>query len=396
MRILRENCRVTVYKKDKACEGYTLIDPFTSNDAWLIDMEGNYLHRWMMPASPRNHGILLTNGNFLYATARKREEEAPDMPKQWGLSAGLLEVDWDGDLAWKYVDLRQHHSFYRLKNGNTLYCIFLRVPDEIAKHVKGGIPGSEDRGMIFADGVTEVNQDGEIVWEWKAYEHLDPGKKENEICPLCPRDDWTHLNSCFELPDGNILLSFRNTSTVCIIDRSNGDLKWQWGPGVIAHQHDATMTDNGNILCYDNGGHRLNGSRMCYSRVVEVNPKTNKIEWQYVADPPQSFYSGVISGCQRLPNGNTLICEGTRGRVFEVTMNGEIVWEFTSPFFAPHPVGADPKYAAGNIVPQNRFTNMLFRAYRYTPDYPGLKGKDLNPLKLAWINRIYGPDAFKN
>ena len=394
MRILRENCRVTVYKQSKACQGYTLIDPFTSSDVWLIDMEGNYVHRWLMPASPRNHGILLTNGNLLYATARRREEDTPDLPHQWGLSAGLIEVDWDGDLVWKYVDALQHHSFYRMSNGNTLYCKAMRIPDEIAKKVKGGIPGSEDRGMIFADGVTEVTPDGEVVWEWKAYEHLDP--EMNAICLVGPRDDWTHLNSCFELPDGNILLSFRNISTVCIVDKSTGKIIWQWGPGEIAHQHDATMLENGNILLFDNGSHRHNDLLTNYSRAVEVNPKTNQIEWQYTADPPQNFYSGIISGCQRLPNGNTLICEGTRGRAFEVTMEGEMVWEYTSPFFAPHPVAAGIEYTMHAVVPQLRYTNMLFRTYRYPPDYSGLADKDLNPAKLAWINRTYGPEAFKD
>ncbi len=389
MRTTWERCRVTVYKKGKAYEGYTLVSSYTSTDLWLIDMEGNYVHRWMMPDTPRNHGIFLPNGNLLYAVAQPMQEDNPDLPRQWGLSAGLIEVDWDGDLVWKYVDILQHHSFYRMKNGNTLYCKAMRVPDEIASQVKGGVPGSEDRGMIFADGVTEVNPDGEIVWEWKAHEHLDP--EINTICPLCPRDDWTHVNSCFELPDGNILLSFRNISTVCIVDKSSGKVIWQWGPGEIAHQHDAIMLENGNILLYDNGSHRLNDSFLCYSRAVEVNPKTNKIEWQYVANPPQSFYSAVISGCQRLPNGNTLICEGTKGRAFEVTMDGEMVWEYTFPFFAPHPYASNLKY-----VPQMRYTNMMFRSYRYSADYPGFAGKDLNPEKLAWVNRLYGPEAFKD
>ncbi len=399
MRILREDCRVTVYNKSKACEGYTLIDPFTSNDVWLIDMEGNYVHRWIMPATPRNHGVLLPSGNLLYAMAKRREEDSPDLPKQWGLGAGLIEVDWGGNLTWKYVDVRQHHSYHRMRNGNTLYCIFMRTPNEIAKCVKGGIRGSEDRGMMFADGVAEVNPDGEVVWEWKACEHLDPEK--NAICDLCPRDDWTHLNSCCEMPNGDVLLSFRNISTICIVDRSTGNIKWQWGPGDISHQHDASVLDNGNILVFDNGSHRNNDWRLNYSRIVEVDPKTSKVQWEYIAEPPQSFYSGLISGCTRLANGNTLICEGTKGRVFEVTMDGEMVWEYTSPFFAPHPIAASLAYgyATGKqqvTVPHFRYSNMLFRAYRYSPNYPGFKDKDLNPAKVAQVNKIYGPEAFKD
>lgn len=394
MRIPWERCRVTVYKPSKACDGYTLIDPLTSNDVWLIDMEGNYVHRWVMPGPPRNHGALLPSGNLLYAMAQPRPEDDPSLPRQWGISAGLLEVDWYGDLVWKYLDIYQHHSFSRLDNGNTLYCRAMRVPDEIAVRVRGGVPETEDRGMMFADGVNEVTPEGDLVWEWKAYEHLDP--EVNAMCPLGPRDDWTHLNSCFELPDGDILLSFRNISTVCIIDKSTGNIKWQWGPGEIAHQHDATMLEDGNILLFDNGAHRQNGSLVTCSRVVEVNPATNKIEWEYKANPPWQFYSALISGCQRLPNGNTLICEAMKGRVFEVTMDGEIVWEFTNPFFAPHPFAIRAEYAYKATISFLKYTNSLFRAYRYLPDYPGLAGKDLDPGKLIWVNRLYGPEAFRD
>ena len=68
MSIPWEKHRVNLYKPKKACDGYTLIDPFTANDVWLIDMRGNYVHRWVMPTPPRNHGVLLANGHLLYAT----------------------------------------------------------------------------------------------------------------------------------------------------------------------------------------------------------------------------------------------------------------------------------------------------------------------------------------
>lgn len=392
MSILWEKHGVRFYNHEKACDGYTLIDPYISKDVWLMDMRGNYVHRWVMPTQPRNHGVLLPNGHLLYATAEPLPPDTTDrsVPRvgSWGVGAGLVEVDWEGNLIWKYVDKLQSHSFYRTKNGNTIFPRVMRVPDDMARRVKGGIPGTEDRGMIWTDGLHEVNPDGRVVWEWSAIDHLlDP--EVHLLCPLEHRADWTHMNSVEELPDGNILTSFRNIDTICIIDKTTGNVKWQWGRGEVSHQHAPTLPDNGNILLFDNGTHRQNDSLITYSRGVEVNPVTNKIEWDYIADPPQSFYAALISNCQRLPNGNTLICEGARGRVFEVTMDREVVWEYISPFYGTHlSVGNQP-----SIVPW-RHSNPLFRTYRYTPDYPGLKGKELSPKKLDWVNRLYGQEAY--
>lgn len=392
MSILWERHGVRLYKPEKAYDGYTLISPFTSRDVWLIDMRGNYVHRWVMPISPRNHGVLLPNGHLLYAIwAPLPPESDMSIPRvaSWAMSGGLEEVDWEGNLVWKYVDKYQSHTFYRMKNGNTIFPRLVRVPDEMARRVKGGIPGTEDRGMMWADGLHEVTPDGKVIWEWSGADHLDP--ELHAMCPVSHRGDWTHMNSCEVLPDGNVLVGCRNISTICIIDKLTGNIKWQWGRGQISHQHAPTLLDNGNILLFDNGEHRQDGSLISYSRAVEVNPATNKIQWEYKADPPQSFYSSLISNCQRLPNGNTLICEGMKGRVFEVTKDGEVVWEYVNPFYAPHPAHRTGMSKFASSV--WRRSNALFRAYRYMPDYPGLKGKGLNPENLAWVNRLYGPEA---
>ena len=79
------------------------------------------------------------------------------------------------------------------------------------------------------------------------------------------------------------------------------------------------------LLVYDNGYHR--GS----SRVLELDPVTEAIVWSYESDPPESFFSNLRGSNQRLPNGNTLITESERGRVFEVSPEGEVVWEFWNP-----------------------------------------------------------------
>ena len=85
--------------------------------------------------------------------------------------------------------------------------------------------------------------------------------------------------------------------------------------------------------------------------------------WQYQAEDPEDFYSSFISGVQRLPNGNTLICSGVQGRVFEVDLNGETVWDWHSPY-GPDPDDEDPDL--------EEFPTALFRATRYAPDYPGI------------------------
>jgi hypothetical protein len=82
------------------------------------------------------------------------------------------------------------------------------------------------------------------------------------LCPLCLRDDWNHANSCFVMPDGDILTTIRHLSTVAIIDKKTGNIKWRWGVGDISHPHDPTLLDNGNVLVFDNGfHHRFWGQR---------------------------------------------------------------------------------------------------------------------------------------
>ena len=102
----------------------------------------------------------------------------------------------------------------------------------------------------------------------------------------------------------------------------------------MGHQHDPTLLDNGNILIFDNGWHALTAPTPA-SRVIEVDPRTNQIQWEYKTKPGWDFFSAFISGAQRLPNGNTLICEGMTGRLFEVTYEGELVWEYTNPMLIP-------------------------------------------------------------
>ncbi len=239
------------------------------------------------------------------------------------------------------------------------------MPPEISDRVKGGIPGTEGKGPMRTNSFQEVTPEGKVVWEWLAYEHLDP--EIDILCPMCARDDWTHTNSCYVLPNGDVMTTFRHTDTIGIIDKKTGDIKWRWGPGEIAHPHNPTMLDNGNILVFDNGFHRK-GLGQGFSQIVEINPNTGEIEWEYRDNPGYRFYSFSGSGCERLPNGNTLICDMHRGRIFEVTRDKEKVWEYISPFYFS--------------TRSTEMTNRVVRAFRYAPGHPALKGRELNPDRL--------------
>jgi len=218
-----------------------------------------------------------------------------------------------------------------------------------------------------------------VVHEWKSWEHLN--FDVDLICPLEGRREWTHGNSINVTPEGNYLVSFRQTSTVGIVDRESGRFLWKWGPGEVSHQHNPSFLENGRVLMFDNGSHRRAPSTN-YSRIVEINPANNQIDWDYRGEPPISFYSYQISGAERQPNGNTLICEGAAGRFIEVTQGHQIVWEYINPQFAN-----SGRLVGGSASDQ---ANSVFRAHRFAADNPALQGRDLDPARYANLNRILG------
>jgi hypothetical protein len=218
----------------------------------------------------------------------------------------------------------------------------------------------------------EITRDKELVWEWHGEQHIE--ELEYLLNPEQWKHvwnriqgefafDWAHNNTCQVIgpnaaweeeqatrnskvfKPGNIFISYRSCDVIAVIDRDSGKIVWAWGPGELDGQHKPHMLESGNVLIFDNG--TLRG----YSRVIELNPLTKRIEWEYTSQPKVSFLSRYISSAQRLPNGNTLICEGAKGRLFEVTPEKDIVWDFVNPY--------------GN---ESNRTN-VYRCLRYSPEY---------------------------
>ena len=306
---------------------------------------------------------------------------------------------------------RQHHDYQREGNpvgyyvpgmdpkvngGNTLILAHRNVYN---KRIS-------DKNLLD-DIIVEVDWEGNIIWEWACNEHFDElGLSEAEKNVLF-RDpnmhncgggmgDWMHINSMSQLGpnkwydqgDGrfhpeNIIWDARETNITAIISKETGEIVWKIGPdfqvckelkkiGIIIGQHHAHMIPQGlpgagNILIYDNGGwagygipsqtspYGTKAYRRDHSRVLEIDPVTLKIVWQHTPteagylEPYHShyFYSPFISSAQRLPNGNTLITEGSGGRLMEVTADHELVWEYVSPYWG-----------------KKLALNMIYRAYR--------------------------------
>lgn len=421
------------YDASKAYEGYTLFSPMFSTKTYLIDMLGNVVHVWEHKGDPPGlHYILLENGNILGNTrekpgpkpkpgepmAKPKPNPNPNKGLNFGGGAkGLMEVDWDGNVVWEWIPGPEegslHHDFVRMPNGNTLTNAWEHVSKE--KAMAGGRDPKEttNRG-IAPDMIYEVDPNGKVVWKWSAWEHRGMNSQKhldlNYITAVLPQHrfanpDWTHFNTVDYNPETDqILVDSREFGELYIIDHKTGDIVYRWGnpyaygkgeppafttPGdqKLFGPHDAHwikegLPGAGNILIYNNGWAQ---PPINYSSVIEMDPNTGEIVWEYKAKSNNSFYSHHISGAQRLPNGNTMVCSGTNGHFFEVTKEGEVVWEYINPV------------TFGGIKSwiDEPGSGMVFRAHRYGPDYPGLKGKKLKPqgqiaedIKDAWKPKV--------
>jgi hypothetical protein len=395
---------VMKYDKEKSYGGYTLFAPIMDcKTTYLIDMEGNVVHKWESEYTPGMYAMLLPNGNLLRGGVLKKPPASIG-----GVSGIVQEIDWDGKVVWEYklntsTEIH-HHCFTRMPNGNTLILGWeaKSIDDAIAKgRNPKTIPISvydmdQYHNEFWVDFVREVNKKGKTVWEWHVWDHIGTGPHQFDINYILPEKlgsiyasfDWTHFNTVEYIPEKDIvLLNSRNFSEFYLIDYRTGKMVYRWGnPSAYGQgkrpswydngdqkvfgSHSATYIGKDRFLVFDNGSERAEGNR---SGVVIVDRKTNEIVWEYQAKTSQSFYSFRQGSAQMLPNGNIHITSTHSGHLFEVNEDKEVVWDYVSPVFE----GKIKCQAEDGDMP-NMMLNMIHRSYRYGADYPGLKNKDLS------------------
>jgi len=337
---------VTRCDEAKCAPGLSLYAIHRLCQADLIDLRGTVVHSWRHPGKHWSNCELLENGDLLVVGA-----DAPQAARGGGdeeSRAYVLRLSWGGEVVWK-LRIPAHHDADFAPNGD-LVALTRRVraiPDFDAKRrVKDAVLQRFDAGRRPVD---ELSLFDVLRSSGFAIQSVEPTGASLDLfhansVEWMTRPELAARNPLYAL--SNLLVCIRHQDAVAIFDWANRRLVWSWGPGEISGPHDATVLPNGNILLYDNGLGRD------WSRVVELDPLARKIVWEYRAPRPHDFYSASRGSNQRLPNGNTLISESDRGRAFEVTAAGEIVWEF----FTPH---ANKEGRRMTIV----------RIKRYPPEY---------------------------
>lgn len=332
----------------RSTPGYVLICPVEGREAFLLAPDGSVAQSWQRGMGMTNWCYLLPNGHLI-------SNEHCENRKGVALtvSGRIREYDPKGRVVWSHDDPYQHHDARRLEDG-AIYAAFSELSAAERVAVPGGIPGSETEGGPYGEVIRQVNEAGDVVWEWD-FRTLDA--QRYPIYRNANRWSYGHTNTVCPIPNGQVLISCKNLNLLFIIDQASDQIVWEYQNDALSGQHDAQMLENGNILVFANGSYAAD---LHHSEVWEIDPARKEIVWRYVAkDDATSFFSPHMSGAQRLPTGNTLICEGNKGCIFEVSPEGEILREFVSSHFA-----------TSSSFGQ---TNWLFRARWYAEDAPEIR-----------------------
>ena len=369
--------------------GMRLYGELSSTEAHLVDVTGAIAHTWQTGFAPGLGIYLLDDGSLL----RTIRVNSPINIAGRGGGVQRLAFDgtllWD--FRYDGPGFLSHHDIEPMPNGNVLMIAW--EDKTVAEAVAAGRdPALISAPEFRPDHIVEVRPTGpttgEIVWEWHVWDHLiqdfDPNQANYGVVGDHPElvdinypptafasNDWNHANGIDYDPINDlIVLSSRQQDEIWIIDHSTttaeaaghtggnrgkgGDLLYRWGnpaayrAGTVADQtldgqHNPRFIPPGypgagNLTVFNNVFAPQRSA--VFELVLPLNaqgefaldPVTGRYGpvapvWSYSAP---GFFSGFISGAERLPNGNTLICSGAQRRLFEVTPGGQTVWQHTA------------------------------------------------------------------
>ena len=333
---------VTVHDPARVQDGVTLYTSGHEAAAYLIAMDGAVLHEWRRPFStvwnesaqvrrPQadshvyfRKAMVYPNGDLLAVY-----EGVGDTPYGYG----LVKLDRDSEVVWTYWG-RTHHDIDIGPDGR-IYALTHDLVDEPLQGFENLASPRLDDFLVVLSPEGEELRKISLIHRVAASEYLHLLHTVSAYAIADP----LHANTVKLITEeaaasfafgeaGQILLSFRELGAIGVLDLESEELVWATrGPWL--GQHDPDILPNGNVLLFDNYGNYKKPEGP--SRVIEFDPLTMAIVWQYAGTAEWPFESAIRSSQQRLANGNTLITESSGGRVLEVTQDGDIAWQLVNP-----------------------------------------------------------------
>lgn len=337
---------VTVHNSNKSYQGYTFMVSSDKNKAYLVDMDGNEVYSWEKSPSDIWGQDVDTDSEILYFWMRStlNPETGDILVNPFTLDIfsenykGMTRLDKNSNLVWQ-SDVRTHHDIHRQPDG-TIYALAGDYKEEPNPDLPNIQPPYIDDCFVI------LSPDGKLV---KKLSYIDLFKNSGlsfvvDRLSSAPSDyalppgDLFHSNSVAVvskeaagkapmLKEGHVLISFRNLDLLAMLDPVAEKITWaSYGP--FKGQHSPQILDDGSVILFDNLGNLKQGG---HSRILRLNLDDMRIMWEYSGTDENPLWSWHSSHVQALPNGNILVTEAQGGRVFEISPDKEIVWEYWLP-----------------------------------------------------------------
>lgn len=430
------------YIPEKVFPGFNLIYPHNQNNVYLLDNCGRVVHLWEGRSDwrPGNAVYLRKDGSLVKCTRPAVFLNDPIWAGGGGQRVEIL--NWDNELLNFFElndsSFRLHHDVVPMNNGNILMIAWERKNYDEAVAM-GRKPDLLPQNEVWSEVILEWSPElDSIVWKWHVWDHLvqqfdstkanyakvaeHPGKIDINYDESDGHPDWLHINAIdYHEELDQFVLSVPTFNEIWIIDHSTtieeaasntggksgkgGEILYRWGnPAAYSsgdigdkklfYQHDIHWV-NKDYLPGQEGfdllavfNNRVNPE---FSEAGTIDSKFDIDEWSYDLNLPEDFENSVkypfstprrssdgLSSIQILPNGNWLMLFGRWGFAFEISTEGEVVWEFIIPIKSGEPV------EQGTLLSSNQ--NLTFRMNRYPIDFEGFIDKDLNGSEYLEIN----------
>ncbi len=229
-----------------------------------------------------------------------------------------------------------HHAISRLSDGNIAIGNFYDGQFDLTKW-----GGSEDE-TVRGDGFSVVNPAGEMIWEWNAFDHINPADDPKIMDPrgeyaVNYRKDWLHLNSVESDVDGNILISFNKLNQFWKIDSKTGEIIYRLGKdgdisipeeGYMSHQHFVIPNPYGEVMLFDNGY----SSEISRVLAFKIDEATKTAEISKNIPLPADYFSPNQSSACMIDEDHVLFGAVGPRIVGVMELSGRILWAYQVPF----------------------------------------------------------------